>query len=127
LICSVSDPGNFLNLLNEILFIFFEPPKKLSIQTSTKFVKPSTEIIDQLFESFDEEPYLLLRTLIGSYTGLLNSQELEVNLLKLTRSSFSFFKCELEQILNEFDGSKIFPKIRNEVLALCDDNGDENY
>ena len=114
-------------MINEILFIFSEAPKKKSIEASVKFDKPSTEIIDQLFESFDEEPYLLLRTLIGAYTGLLNSNELEVNLLKLNRTSFSFFKIELEQILNEFDASKIFPIIRKKVLALCDDTGDENY
>ena len=53
-------------------------------------------MIDQLFESLDKEPYFLLRILIGAYTGLLTPQELEETLKKLTRTSFSFFKFELE-------------------------------
>jgi len=67
LINSVNDPGNFLNLINEILFIFFETNNKK-----------------------------IIRILIGAYTGLLTTEELEETLKKLTRTSFSFFKFELE-------------------------------
>ena len=53
-------------------------------------------MIDQLFESLNKEPYLLLRILIGAYTGLLTPLELEITINKLTRTSFSFFRYELE-------------------------------